>query len=158
MPANNKKKKSWDDLFMEVENDPRFQKAIVSMREKFPAIKLTDQQTVRPHKENEPDLLHVRADVPDMLPDCQTVGLSDSPIRVSLTVIQSRVYAALLNGSGQTSYRNIAASAGVTVSVARDAVSRLVKKGVVQKIATVRNATFQGFSYTLLFGRKPYRE
>jgi len=33
--------------------------------------------------------------------------------------------------------------------MARDAVSRLVKKGIVQKTATVRNATFQGFSYML---------
>jgi len=154
MPAN-RKKKTMDDLMKQVESDPRLQKTIASMRESFPenpqTIRPSDRQTVRPPGDNIPDILPKQDGEPDILSDRQTVRPSDPPvIRASLTVIQSRVYAALLNGSGQTSYKNIADSAGVSVSIARDAVSRLVKKGIVRKTATIRNATFQGFSYLLL--------
>lgn len=80
----------------------------------------------------------------------QTVSYQTVPLDVlTLTYNQAAVLDYLINATGITSYRSISEATKIGIPSARDAVSRLIRRGFMAEPVTIRSATFQGFSYVL---------
>jgi len=91
--------------------------------------------------------------------DATTNRLSDTisdyqiiPLDVlTLSNLQAQILEFLINKilDGPTCYAEITRCTNIKLNSVRDAISRLIKKGFMQKPVTIRTATFQGFSYVL---------
>lgn len=86
--------------------------------------------------------------------DYQTVshqtGYQAIPLDVlTLPYNQACVLEYMINAGGVTNARAISDATGIGIPSVRDAISRLIRRGFLPEPVTIRNATFQGFSYVL---------
>jgi len=83
----------------------------------------------------------------DAISDYQIIPLDV----LTLSNLQAQILEFLINKIvyGPTCYAEITKCTNIKLNSVRDAISRLIKKGFMQKPVTIRTATFQGFSYVL---------